>query len=134
MKQFSALDLYKWIKTQGELVKTARISQIYRHDIMQLTFALHTKIGKQFLIIQPPRNLFLTQSQPGTDHKETGFGTFMRQNLKGVIIQDIKQIRSERILQIILSKGHMYIELFNKGNIIITDQDDVIQTILQKQV
>lgn len=134
MKQFSALDVYKWISTQGELVKTARISQIYRHDIMQITLALHTKEGKRFLVIQPPRNLFLTQSQPGTDHKETGFGTYMRQNLKGVIIKDIIQIRSERILQFKLPRGNLYIELFNKGNIIITNEDNIIESILQKQI
>lgn len=134
MKQFSALDVYKWINTQGQLVQTARITQIYRHDIMQLTFALHTTQGKQFLILQPPRNLFLTQSQPGTNHKETGFGTFMRQNLKGVIIQKVEQIRSERTIAFRLPRGNIYLELFNKGNVIVTDEKNIIQSILQKQV
>ena len=134
MKQFSALDLCKWIGTHKEIIESARISQVYRQDIMQVTFALHTKEGKRFLVITPPRNLFLTQSQPATEHKETGFGTFLRQHLKGAIIQKIEQIRSERILVCRLSKGNIFIELFNKGNIIITDTENNIVSILQKQI
>ena len=118
MKQLSGMDICRWVHTYGELIKTSRINQIYRQGINQLCFALHTKEGKRFLVIIPPTCVLLTEKKPMTDHKETGFGRWMRSNLKGAIINDIYQVGSERIIALVLGKGTLYVELFGKGNLV----------------
>lgn len=134
MKQFSGLDLARWIKLNKPLIDTSRITQIYRQGENQVCFALNTKEGKFFLISIPPEGLILSHKQPQSSHKETGFGTWMRQNLKGAIINEINQIKSERILEFKFNKGNMYVELFNKGNIICTDPEGKILITLKKQI
>ena len=52
----------------------------------------------------------------------------------GAIISEINQIKSERILELKFNKGTMYIELFNKGNIIFADPDGQIIITLKKHI
>ncbi len=134
MRQFSGLDLARWINQFKDLISTSRISQIYRQGVNQVCFALNTKEGKHFLILNPPHGILFTSKQPQSSHKDTGFGSWMRQNLKGAVIKDIKQIKSERILQLDFHKGTLYVEFFNKGNITFTDETGNILITLQKVI
>jgi len=134
MKQFSSLDLYKWVQKYREIIISSRITQIYRQGIFQITLALHTKENKKFLVLFPPKGLVFSDNKPSLDHKETGFGKYLRNNIKGAIIKDLFQVRSERVIGIQLNQGIMYVELYGKGNIIVCDNDNVILTSIEKQI
>lgn len=125
----SSVELYRWLHQHGPLIKTARISQIYRTGTFELWWALHTKEGKKFLLTTPPEIIALTDDKNG-EHKETGFGRWMRDNIKGAIIEEITQVRSERIIQISVRRGPgrytIFIELFGQGNIIICENNTVL--------
>lgn len=134
MKQFSGLDLCRWVAKNKALIDTSRINQIYRQGINQICFALNTLEGKRFLIVKAPECVIFTDKKPITDHKDTGFGRWMRNNIKGGIINSINQVGSERILELSFNRGKIYIELFNKGNLICCDNDNNILITLKKQI
>ena len=134
MNQFSGLDIARWINKYKETIDTSRINQIYRQGEMQVCFSLNTKANKQFLVVNLPFGLIISEKQPSAPHKETGFGGWLRRNIKGVIINDVRQIKSERIIEFVFNKGRMYFEFFNKGNIVICDNDNNILITLQKQI
>jgi predicted ribosome quality control (RQC) complex YloA/Tae2 family protein len=118
----SSVELYRWMNTYGALIKTARITQLYRTGKSELWWALHTKEGKKFLFTAPPEVISLTDEKQG-EHKETGFGRWMRDNIKGAIIENITQVGSDRVLNITARRGPMiydiFIELYAQGNIIV---------------
>lgn len=132
----SAVELYRWLATHGALIKTARITQLYRTGKSELWWALHTKEGKRFLFTAPPEIISLTEQKQG-DHKETGFGRWMRDNIKGAIIEDIQQLGSDRVLVLSARKGPtiytIYIELYAQGNIIVC-LDGVVHVCLEKRI
>lgn len=134
MDQFSSMDVYKWINQHKSLIETSRITQIYRQDKKRICLGLNTQEGKKYLILYPPQALLLIDNKPSDDHKTTGFGTWMRSNMKGFIIKSIEQIDSERIVMIDCGKYKIFIELFHKGNVLICDEHDTIIMAIEKQI
>jgi predicted ribosome quality control (RQC) complex YloA/Tae2 family protein len=131
--QYSAVNLHQWLTKHKALIDTSRISQIYRQGPNQVILTLHTKEGKKHLLVMIPEFILMLDEKPLAPHKDTGFGRWMRNNVKGCIIDTIEQITSERILKIQLRKGYtIYIELFNKGNLIVCDTENTIIMALQK--
>lgn len=132
----SAVELYRWMKTYGSLIKTARITQVYRTGASELWWALHTKEGKKFLLTAPPEIIALSEDKGG-EHKETGFGRWMRNTIKGAIIEEIEQVRSERIIKLTIRKGpifyDIFIELFSQGNIIVCQDQKIIICLEKRQ-
>jgi predicted ribosome quality control (RQC) complex YloA/Tae2 family protein len=131
--QYSAVNLHQWLVKHKTLIDTARISQVYRQGPNQVILTLHTKEGKKHILLMIPEFALLLDDKPMAPHKDTGFGRWMRNNVKGCIIDTIEQITSERILKIQLRKGYtIYIEFFNKGNLIVCDENKIIIMALQK--
>jgi len=129
----SSVEIKQWINTNKKLIETSRITQIYRYNKKELVISLNTKEGKKFLTIQVPNTIFLTDFKPEGNHKDTGFGRWLRNNLKGHIIENIDQIRAERIVIIKTRFYIIYIELFGKGNITICDNENKILITIEKQ-
>jgi predicted ribosome quality control (RQC) complex YloA/Tae2 family protein len=131
--QYSSVNLHQWLAKHKTLIDTARISQVYRQGPNQVILTLHTKEGKKHILLMIPEFALLLDEKPLAPHKDTGFGRWMRNNVKGCIIDTIEQITSERILKIQLRKGYtIYIEFFNKGNLIVCDTEGIIIMALQK--
>lgn len=127
----SALELYKLFEKHPELQKS-RISQIYRFDKKEVCFALNTEKGKKFVTFQIPNTILISEGKPLKDHKETGFGRFLRDNIAGKICSSFAQIRSERTICIDVNIYQIYIEMYGKGNMIVVQNGNIVMP-LEKQ-
>ena len=124
MKEFSSVDIFYLLKELQ--LEGAKIDQIYQPGDILIRVHIPNE-GKKILRITK-RFFFLT------DFKEEqaapkGFCTFLRKTLLNGRIRKIEQVGFERIIKITIEKMekyHMYIELYSKGNIILTDKDDII--------
>ncbi len=135
IKGISSLELRRWVNKHKAIIETSRINQTYRLESNEVCFAIHTKESKKFIVVKMPNLIALTDTKPDKDAKETGFGSWLRNNLCGAIIKKVEQIDSERILHFKLQKAEdmdLYIEFFGKGNIIICQNNKVLIS-LEKQ-
>jgi len=133
--QVSSIDLHFLIKELDFLVG-ARLDKVYHPNKEELLLQLHVpSTGKKLLRIISGKVLFLSENKGSID-SPGGFCMFLRKYLGNGRIREIIQIESERIVKIGFEnklKYNMYIELFGKGNIILTDENEIILSALHLQ-
>ncbi|PIN76425.1 hypothetical protein COV17_02545 [Candidatus Woesearchaeota archaeon CG10_big_fil_rev_8_21_14_0_10_36_11] len=114
-----------------------RISQIYHQNKKELLLQLHASgKGKQLLKIIPGKLLCLTTKKE-VQLRPTSFCMQLRKYINSAFIRNIEQQGAERIVVFELEKETKYyliIELFSKGNIVLTDDKYVIITSLERQI
>jgi predicted ribosome quality control (RQC) complex YloA/Tae2 family protein len=135
-KNLSSLEIAALVQELQFLIH-GKISQIYHQD-PELVLQLHAVgQGKQLLKIIPGKVICLTKDKNAPD-KPTGFCLQLRKYLDGAIINSLHQKETERIVVFDLEchkeKYHLILELFSKGNIILTDKDQVVIAALESQV
>jgi len=134
-KSISSLELAAIINELQFLVN-GKISQIYHQDKKEFLFQLHAQNkGKQLLKIVPGKFMCLTKKK-GVPLKPSSFCMQLRKHLNNAFIRKIQQKGSERIIIFELEKKTKYfliIELFSKGNLILTDEKYNIIGVLERQ-
>ncbi len=134
----SSLELAAVVNELQPLSK-AKITTIYQFD-REFLWELHLSgQGKKLLRIVPGKLLCVTNKKdPGT--KLTEFCRQLRRWLEGGIIVKLEQKEAERIVVMEVQKMSpemeklfLIIELFSKGNIIVTDKNLVILALLEQQ-
>jgi len=136
-KSISSLELAALVKELQFIVK-GKISQIYHQEKKELFLQLHARgEGKQLLKIIPGKYLCLSNEKGDAPLRPTGFCMQLRKYLSNAFIKAIEQKKSERIVVFELEKQGDYfliIELFSKGNIVLTDKDYKIIGSLERQI
>lgn len=137
MNQISGVDLYFLTKEFQDLIG-GKIDKIYQIDKKEFLFNFHvTGKGKKSLRINVPNFIFLTEKKLKTPEQPPGYCMFLRKRLKMARINEISQIGLERILKIVFDtkdeKYILFIELFSKGNMILTDENLKIIQPLERQ-
>lgn len=135
-KNLSSLEIAALVQELQFLVR-GKISQIYHQD-PELVLQLHAVgQGKQLLKIIPGKVICLTKDKNAPD-RPSGFCLQLRKYLDGAIINSLHQKDTERIVEFDLEchkeKYHLILELFSKGNIILTDKGHVAIAVLESQV
>jgi len=134
-KSLTSLELAAVINELQFLVR-GKLSQIYHQGKKELLFQLHaTGKGKQLLKIIPGKLLSLTKSK-NVPLRPSSFCMQLRKYLSNATINKLYQQDAERIVVFELEKTKKFfliIELFSKGNLILTDQDYQIITVLERQ-
>ncbi len=134
-KSVSSLELAAIINELQILVK-GKISQIYHQD-KEIILQLHAPSkGKKLLKIVPGKLLCFT-NEKNAPQRPSGFCMQLRKYLSNAFIKAISQKETERIVVFELEKKEKYyliIELFSKGNIILTDNNYLIIGALQRQI
>lgn len=134
-KSISSLELAALVNELQFLVN-GKVSQIYHQEKNQLLLQLHAPgKGKQLLKIIPGKLLCLTALK-NAPLRPSGFCMQLRKYINNSIIRNLYQKNSERAVILELEKEQKYfliIELFSKGNIILTDDLFVIITALEHQ-
>lgn len=126
MKTLSSIEIY-FLSKELIILEGSKINKIYNLGDKELVFSLHSpQLGK-------PLFKFIDNSIPYLDsNKEiydspSDFCFKLRKYLEGYSIQKIKQVSSERIIEISLSTKHdkryLILEIFSKGNLILCDED-----------
>ena len=122
--ELTSLDLYYIVKELKE-IEGAIVSNIYQPK--DLIISLH-KEGKHFLNISD--NYLFLDSQKAKQKEPTPFVMFLRKHLDRARLVKVEQVRFERVLLLEFSKSEgeyrLYLELFSRGNSILTDGDDKI--------
>lgn len=136
-KGLSSLELTAIINELQFLVK-GRISQIYHQEKKELLFQLHApNEGKCLLKIVPGRYLCLTKNKE-TPLRPSGFCMQLRKYINNAVIKTLYQKESERIVIFELESGkgtfNLIIELFSKGNLILTDRKYMMIGVLESQI
>lgn len=133
-KSIASLELAALINELQFLIK-AKIDQIY-HQEKELLLQLHVPSkGKQLLKIISGKWLCLTKSKDAPE-KPSGFCLQLRKYLDGAIVTALYQKDSERIVVFEFDKKEKYfliVELFSKGNIVLTDGNMIVITALEAQ-
>lgn len=131
----SSIDLYFMIKELKSLIGS-RLDKAYHLENDEIILQFHTKgEGKRMLMIVPGKAALISESKNAPENP-SGFCMFLRKYLENSKITEISQIGSERVLMLQLenrSSYRIYAELFGKGNIIISDNNDIIMNALHQQ-
>ncbi len=130
----SSLELAALVNELQVLVK-GKIAGIYQFD-KEFLFQLHLQDqGKQFLRLVPGKFLCLTKKKESAAIP-TEFCRQLRRHLEGGILKSLSQKESERIVVMDVEKKEKYqviIELFSKGNLVVTDKEYRILLLLEQQ-
>ena len=133
--QLSSLEIAALVK-EFQILIDAKIDQVYQPEKNQFLISAHIpRQGKIFLKIQLPSLIFLTETKPEMP-PPSEFCLTLRRHLNNSAIKQIKQISTERIIEIETekeTKHKLIIELFSKGNLIITDKKKQIIALLERQ-
>ena len=130
-KELSNVEI-KYLVDEFQQLKDSKVEKVYQPDKKDLLFSFHVpRIGKKMLRIILPGFIWLTETKPDMPEKIHGFCSFLRKYLTNARLREIKQIESERIIQLDFEtkeeKYALIIELFGKGNIILCKDKKIIQ-------
>jgi predicted ribosome quality control (RQC) complex YloA/Tae2 family protein len=135
-KSIAGVELTALVNELQFLVK-GKVSQIYHQDKKELVLQLHAPgQGKRLLKIVPGKFLCLTDLK-NPPLRPSGFCMQLRKYLSNAFIKKIYQKDAERIVIFELEKKGPYVmilELFSKGNIILTDEKYNIIGTLERQI
>jgi len=126
MKTLSFLEVHHLVKELHSL-EGSKITKIYNKSNTNTIIQLYSsKLGKKFLNIVNNKIIFIDDRKETYDTPST-ICLRLRKNLEGSKILKIDQIRSERVIELLLTfrdqKKRLIIELFSKGNLILCDND-----------
>lgn len=135
-KEFCTIELAHLVKELQQVVN-GRINKVVQYSEKQLAFeCFKTGVGRVFLNIMRPGLMWLGISK----HVGGDFGFYknLAKQMTGAKITSISQIGSERLIKIEFKvqekKRDLYIELFNKGNIILCNEEGKIISLWETQM
>ena len=136
LKGMSGLDIHAMVsEAQGFL--PLWIGKTYQYDTGLFGIRLNGEEKQKYsLIIEIGKRVHFTSTLPAATPNPSGYSMFLRKYCNGGRILGISQPGIERVIDIEIGKSdnrfHMIIELFDEGNIILTDGDYTIIQPLRK--
>ncbi|MEW6295518.1 MAG: NFACT family protein [Candidatus Diapherotrites archaeon] len=108
------------------------VNKVQELDKDKFKFKLHSRQGAKNLIVTP-EIFFLSEFKLDAKKLTSGFGAFLRKRLEGKKIISVKQKEFDRVAELEFDSFYLVIELFAKGNIILTDKNYLIDGALKKE-
>lgn len=131
----SSLELHALVN-EWQFLVGSRVDNIYHAAKKDFLFVFFVPSkGKFFLRVALPSAMFLTAAKEEAG-EPSSFCMFLRKHLTGAVVKEITQINSERIVKLKFQKEKetgLIIELFSRGNLILTDKDGIIANCLERQ-
>jgi len=133
-KNLAALELSYVVKELDALID-AKLDKIYHPDKKTLLLQFHiTGKGKKILRISVPDYIYFTDYKEKSPENPSGFCMVLRKNLEQSRLRAVKQLGSERIIELLFEKKEkhkLFIELFSPGNIVLCKEDGTIISALE---
>ncbi|RLF57565.1 MAG: fibronectin-binding domain-containing protein, partial [Thermoplasmata archaeon] len=131
MSSFDVLAIVKELQS----VVGARVGKIYQVSPHELKIQLNIKnFGNAFLVVEAGRRIHLTEYPKPSPTKPSNFAMSLRKHISGGIIKKIRQINFDRVVELEIEKKnekyYLICELFGKGNIILTDKNYHILSVM----
>ncbi len=127
MKQITSFELYK-LKEHLETLNNAWFDKCFHSKKEnKLLIRLRTKEGKKSLFFLIPNLLIIKDGFFSVNWTLSNFGAMLRKRLKNSKLINVEQYGFDRILKLNFSSGYsLWIELFGKGAVILTDENNII--------
>ncbi len=138
MKQITAIDLFCIVR-EIQLLRNARVERIYQPQKKELLLALyHPKYGKGLLRIIAGHAIHITRYKEEFKNFPSHFCMFLRKYLNNAYLRDAKQRKNDRIVELTFETKDglkcLICELFDTGNIILTDSEYTIIAVEQVRI
>lgn len=135
--RFSGLDLACQINDLQKLVGM-RINKIYDIDKKTYLLRMQKTEEKCVLLLESGSRIHETNSVWPKNDAPSGFTMKLRKHLKNKRLEEIFQYKSDRICVLKFGTGevanHIIVELYDKGNILLTDHENVILGVLRPRL
>lgn len=127
MKTMSNVDVFAICDELNELIKGARVDKSFqpRKDTISIRFHI-TGHGRVDIVFQAGKRMHISQYPMVNPQIPPSFPMLLRKRIKGATVISVKQHNFDRVVEIKLKKDAEYsliIELFDKGNIILLDEN-----------
>lgn len=113
------------------------IKEKYLDKVQQVgknTFKFKITPGPIDLLIEPGKRINITRYRIKAPSKPSQAAMIMRKQLSNQKIEEIEQLNFDRVVKITFTTGKkLLIELFGRGNIVITDEEDKITYVYNPQ-
>ncbi|MBT3303884.1 hypothetical protein HN592_00690 [Candidatus Woesearchaeota archaeon] len=133
MKELTALDINYLVK-ELKALETAKVDQIYQPSDLLIRFH-STQLGKVILRINK-KFIFLTEFKE-SQINPSGFCMALRKKLKNSRLKSFEQVDFERVVKLVFETKegvlNLYIELFSKSNLVLTNKDNLILASLSSE-
>ena len=124
MKSMSSADIAACVFELQELVG-GRVDKIYHHPPDEIRIKIRSA-GRKDLILEAGRRIHVTKFPKESPRFPSSFAMLLRKHLEGGRIKSIKQHNFDRVVVIEIEKEEprlLVVELFSKGNVILTDKN-----------
>ena len=130
-KEFSSFDIAAAVKELKEQIANSRVNNIYQFGEKTVIFKLHkTDTPPIRLVIEAGRRLHSTTYAEESPNEPPAFCMTLRKYLRDSWLRSIEQVEFERIIVIRFDTRtgelKLVVELFGDGNIILTNDKDLI--------
>ncbi len=139
MKSMSNVDIYTISDELNNLLSGARVDKSFQptSDIVVIRFHV-PGTGRIDLVMQCGSRIHTSQYPLENPTTPPSFPMLLRKRIKGAHVESIKQHNFDRVIEIKVKKDKYYtiiVELFDKGNIILLDdENNIIQPLKRKQL
>ena len=139
MKSMSNVDIYTISDELNNLLSGARVDKSFQptSDIVVMRFHV-PGTGRIDLVMQCGSRIHTSQYPLENPTTPPSFPMLLRKRIKGAHVESIKQHNFDRLIEIKFTKDKYYtiiVELFDKGNIILLDdENNIIQPLKRKQL
>ena len=137
MKSMSNVDIYTISNELNKLLSGARVDKSFQPtpDIVVMRFHV-PGTGRIDLVMQCGSRIHTSQYPLENPTTPPSFPMLLRKRIKGAHVESIKQHNFDRVVEIKVKKDKYYtiiVELFDKGNIILLDdENNIIQPLKRK--
>ena len=130
-KEFSSFDITATIKELKTIIVDSRVNNIYQLNEKTIIFKLHkTNKPPMRVVMETGRRLHATSYAEENPTEPPAFCMVLRKYLRGAWVAGIDQYEFERIVTVSFRTKtgllKLTVELFGEGNIILTNEQDVI--------
>ena len=139
MKSMSNVDIYTISDELNNLLSGARVDKSFQptSDIVVMRFHV-PGTGRIDLVMQCGSRIHTSQYPLENPTTPPSFPMLLRKRIKGAHVESIKQHNFDRVIEIKVKKDKYYtiiVELFDKGNtILLDDENNIIQPLKRKQL
>jgi len=139
MKSMSNVDIYTISNELNNLLSGARVDKSFQptNDIVVVRFHV-PGTGRVDLVMQCGSRIHTSQYPLENPTNPPSFPMLLRKKIKGAHVESISQHNFDRVVEIRVKKDKYYtiiVELFDKGNIILLDdENNIISPLKRKQM
>lgn len=138
MKTMSNVDIYTITDELNDILENARVDKSFQPMNDTVVIRFHVPgTGRVDLVMQCGVRMHTSQYPLENPTQPPTFPMLLRKRIKGGNVVSVKQHAFDRVVEIKVKKDHHYtiiVELFDKGNIILLDEEDnIILPLKRKQ-